>query len=386
VVLVEHYFGPAGERKIRRSMVAVRKSELPPNSTIWISDATADAEEIRALAGRPVQNMTPDGRLAGRHPVVQIPCDVTQGTAPHKIINVLRGVALSLAGYKRLGVITHKKHADLIRGEASEGPELEEAVRRRIAMVEHFRGGQSRGSNDWIKKCDALVVMGTPRVPPSAVRKHLIRLGKSSVAARTLDKKADWGTDYWSGVTTSGRRVTIRSRGYRDHDYHAAHRHFVASELLQCIGRARSVCKHGIPVFVLTTESLGVPVSDFPFAPLTDSEWEILQAMAVLHHESAPLRPASEDESLRALSMGEEKQPSSSGQLIKPFPKGYTIGNGLIRLQPLRSATITDRVGKSQQYVIRLLKTMAGRGLVERIGKRGGWKMVVSIDFLPPVS
>jgi len=141
-------------------------------------------------------------------------------------------------------------------------------------MVEYFGGGASRGSNEWINKCDAIVVLGTPRVSPSDVRGHLIAIG--SLAARLSEDQADWTLDYWSGVTESGRRVTVRTPHYRNHDWHRAYCALVLSELRQAIGRARSVLSEGMPAYVVTTENVGETLSDLPCAPLTDAQYEVL--------------------------------------------------------------------------------------------------------------
>jgi hypothetical protein len=258
---------------------------------------------------------------------VQIPLDVTQNTAPQKVLDILRAVLYQFPQQERVGVITHHKHVSLILGQAHSGPKYDEGMQRRLAMVEHFRGGQSRGSNDWLQECDLLLVLGTPRVPPSAVRDDLIRAGLVSAAARS-EVETGWADYEWCGTGIGGGTVPVLAKGYRDDDWHDAHAHLVVSELIQAAGRGRSVCADGIPVVVVSTEPLNFPLFDRPFAPLTDSEIEVLRAVDTL----------------------------AAGELPAP------------------SSDIAEKVGKSQQRVIEVLNDLQRRELVEKIGMRGGWR------------
>jgi len=61
---------------------------------------------------------------------------------------------------------------------------------------------------------------------------------------------------YWSGETLSGRRRTIRTLEYLDHDWRIANRLLVAEELKQCIGRARAVLDAGIPCIVFSADEI----------------------------------------------------------------------------------------------------------------------------------
>ena len=222
----------SGEIRLRRSILGRCKTELPTDATVWINDATANQEELESLLGQPVHDRTPVGRLAREWPVLQISHDVTQRTTPQVAASILRGILYDLP-YRHVGVITHKHLCGPIRRL------LGSDFNSRIAMVWHFRGGQSRGSNDWIETCDALIVLGTPRVPPEAVRSHLLWLDKRRAASMTT-KEAGWGLDWWSGRTESGRRVTIKTLHYADHDWHAAYQSLVVAELNQALGRAQA--------------------------------------------------------------------------------------------------------------------------------------------------
>jgi hypothetical protein len=88
-----------------------------------------------------------------------------------------------------------------IMGTARKGPALPESIRQRIVKIEHHRSGLRRGSNSWLDDCDAILVVGTPRVPPAVIRTRLIQHGLTAAAARD----GEWGRDYWSGVTARSR-------------------------------------------------------------------------------------------------------------------------------------------------------------------------------------
>ena len=262
----------SGKTQVRRSIVGRSKTELPRKTTVWINDATANRPDTEMLLGRPVTDKTPSGRIAHALPVLQIRDDVKQSTAPSVVAKILRGMLLDLP-HERVGVITHKRLCEPIRRH------LGAEYGRRIAMMWHFRGGQSRGSNEWIASCDALIVLGTPRVPPSAIRSHLVRLGKLQ-AARMGTLEAGWSRDYWSGMDESGNRKTVPTLHYTDHDWHAAYCSLVVSELKQALGRARSILKkEGIPAYLVTKEDLGEALVAHQFVRLTDVQSKVLCAM-----------------------------------------------------------------------------------------------------------
>ena len=263
VVRVDEPLAKRRQKQIRRSVCGIRQNHLPAKTPVWVNDATGNSDDTEAMTGRSVQDMTPAGDLERQHPVLQIPLDVTKGTKRPSVISMVRGIVMRLP-YDRIGVITHLKHVPAINGTAKSGPVLESEIRDRITRIEHFRSGESRGSNGWLEDCDCLIVVGTPRVPPAAIKSRLFKLGMPAAAARSEDWTA-WGRDYWSGVTATGRRVTVQSRAYRDHDWHRAHQAIVRAELIQAAGRGRSITESGIPTVILSTEDLGLPILDINF-------------------------------------------------------------------------------------------------------------------------
>jgi hypothetical protein len=285
-VAVDERPAAGGATKLVRKMVGVARIDLPDEATVWLSDATADPAELEEVLGQAVRDITPAGRLLPRHPTLQvIPArDVTKRRKPTAVLPLLLGLLHDLP-FRRVGLLTHRELADAL-------PDLlEERDRTRLALVSYFGSGLSRGSNAWIGgACDCLIVLGTPRVGADAVRERLLLLGKRKAAARTREQ-AGWGADWWSGVTKSGQRVTVRCWHYTDHDWHRAYCNLVRSELRQAVGRGRGFLPEGIPVYVVSTENLapdpdddldgrnGPPISDHPFAPLTAAQARVLRAL-----------------------------------------------------------------------------------------------------------
>jgi len=168
VIRCDKVFARGRQTTTKRSVIAVSRTHLPSDVPCWFSDATADATEMQSLIGRPVIDATPAGSIRELHRVVQAPIDVTQQTSPKVLANILRGVMAAFPG-RSVGILTHKRHVSVVLGKsrkASLGTDFQE----RIAKADYFRGGGSRGSNEWTEGCDLLVVCGTPRVPPPAIR------------------------------------------------------------------------------------------------------------------------------------------------------------------------------------------------------------------------
>lgn len=274
IVKVDERFADEGVMSSTRSLIGLKSIGLPSKATVWLNDATAIQDNIETVLGQPIQDGTPSGTLRRERPVLQVipERDVTRGTEVSKAASILRGILYDLP-YRRVGVITHKNLCD--DGLQDElGPEYDS----RVVMLSYFHGGRARGSNEWTKKCDVLIVLGTPRVPPHAIRKCLIVLGNKG-AARLDEDQARWKLDYWSGVTESGKRKTVRTSHYRDHDWHDAYRAIVVSELKQALGRARGILPEGIPAFVVTREETGETIADRSIPPLTRRQADVLGQM-----------------------------------------------------------------------------------------------------------
>ena len=212
--------------------------DLGKRRVIWFEDATASKAEIESLVDRPVLDMTPTGRLTTRRPICSSLRDIKQTTSKKTVLNLLRGLLYLLPQYDRIGMIAHRYHLALI-------PRLHEPLRSRIHKASYFRGGDTRGSNDWHRTCDLLIALGTPRVPVSAVRRRLLQQGQREAA---MLSDGDWQPRVWTGCTPTGEPREIVTKQYANDQWRQACELIVLAELQQCIGRRRSVLDAGIPV------------------------------------------------------------------------------------------------------------------------------------------
>jgi hypothetical protein len=253
---------------------------------------------------------------------------------------------------EKIGVILHHEHAPAVCGTAKTGLVLSEQERKRVVKVDYFRSGTSRGSNDWITECDLLIVLGTPRVPPHVIKSRLIGCGLVAAA----DREPKFGWDYWSGVTVDSNRITVRGHGYRDRAWQAAYRSVVAAELRQAAGRGRATCDHGIPVVIVSNESLGFDLlCDGDGLALSEGELGVFHALQVL---------------------SEQNPKEVDGQQEGAEPAGASEQNSKIynlEFCSVSSVAVAGEVGVSDRLVRRHLAMLESRNLVRRIGSRGGW-------------
>ena len=73
-----------------------------------------------------------------------------------------------------------------------------------------------------------------------------------------------WGDIHWQATTTEGGTVTVPGRGYHNQDWRRAHRSICQAQLLQAMGRARSIMPDGVPCLV---------VGDFTASWRTSRPW-----------------------------------------------------------------------------------------------------------------
>jgi hypothetical protein len=331
--------GEEGVVLLHHTIMARYRCQLPEHLVTIVNDATATRERLQTATGREVVGITPSGVLERKKYLVQVPVDVTRKTTVTAAAKILRGIVYDLTTfrhYKRLGVLTHQKSAKKL-------PKvLGEPFAGAVVKWSYFGSGESRGSNDWMDACDCLIILGTPRFGPNIIGNHLLRLGNLRAGSLT-NAETGWPTekngncqDAWLGKTESGRRVVVRTPHYTDHDWHRAYCDSVVAELWQSIGRARSLLGNGIDCVVVSTEFLGpyedgidgkrgVPISDWPYSPLSKAQWRVLEAMG-------------------------------DGDEI------------------CVTKWLSQRLGIIPQRVRKLLGEMVAQGRVAKVGQRGGWK------------
>lgn len=233
------------------------------HTSYQLLDATALAADVAAAAGVPVTDLTPEGHLPPRHRVVQVPLSVTGSTSPAKVAGIVRGLMDRHPEFTRWGLIGLRKHIDAMMGEGCEL--LDADARSRVAKHCYFWEGPDRASNDWHQVCDVILVLGVPRPNPVAVRERLLLLGED--AAATVPDPI-WGEIHWQADSTQGGQVTVPGRGFHCPIWRRAHRSLCQAQLLQAMGRARSVLEGGRPCLVVGDEPTGATVDTRPLQTL----------------------------------------------------------------------------------------------------------------------
>jgi hypothetical protein len=297
--VVDEVFIKGGKPLFTKGLVGVWKNDFPNDAVVWIENASTTSKALMELTQTNIVDKTPIGRLDYKiHPIQYPDCDITQNSSGNTVRSVLRGLLAKDFDKKCVGVISHKCHV-------AEIEKLAPLWRNRIKRIEYFHGGKDRASNSWLD-CDLIIVLGTPRVSPSAIRDHLIRIGRIDRIRRverververtdqtnliTLDKSFGsfgslgcFGSVVWEGKRISGDIVRVEGLGYSNRDWSEVNNRFVKETLLQAVGRGRGVTDKGVPVLVVSCESIGLPISDQPLRLIGDSEDETLRlAIAVL--------------------------------------------------------------------------------------------------------
>ncbi len=265
-----------GEREYHKALVGVWRVDLPEEAVVWFEDATGDRALLEEMLGRPVDDRTPSGRPEYRVPPVHYPSkDVTQKTEGNVVRGLVRGLIARHPQATKVGVITHRQHMAALE-------QLEPAWSGRIARREYFRSGKDRASNSWMS-CDLILILGTPRVPPAAVRDWLVRTGRIEVAA----EEGGWGGRNWEGKTAEGELIRVEGHGYAEPSWRSINNLLVRATLLQAIGRGRGVTEKGVPVVVVSNENLGLPLSTAPVPEIKDPEARTFSAFLELTAKNA---------------------------------------------------------------------------------------------------
>lgn len=243
-------------RHLHHYLVGGWRPSIPTDAAVILLDATADAENVAAVAGVPVADRTPAGRLEGAHPIVQVPDDITRGASSRTVAGIIDAFLVANPGVQRLGLIGHQHHIrDLIGTDTTPG--LLGHQLGRVSMSCWFGSGPDRASNQWHVDCDHVLVLGTPRINPGEYRRWLVQHGLED-AAQLED--GGWTPRPWEGTTVDGDPVVVQRGGYQDPSWDRAYRATTSAALMQAIGRGRSLLGEGVPVTVVTNEPLGLPI------------------------------------------------------------------------------------------------------------------------------
>lgn len=257
-------------------LVGVWATALPRNANgrvkcpIVFADGTADAEMLQLLIGEPVVDITPPGHVKPARRLVQIPVDVKRSTTAESFLEIVRGIMVANPTKKRIGIICHSSHHNALS-------RLGKTLANRIVKATYFGSGEDRASNEWLELgLDLLLVVGTPRIGPSDVRTRMIQLGLD----RSAPSSSKWVSRWWQGKTENGDEIVIRTRKYADSVWERVYDYDVQAGLRQAIGRARAILPHGIDVFVVTCEPLGLPLADQSVIPVPKTTAACLDLLA----------------------------------------------------------------------------------------------------------
>lgn len=318
----------------RRMLVGVWKNLPSENAVVLFSDATANRDDLEAVLGRSVVDVTPVGHIAHKKRVVQYPVDLTRRASPKRFLEIVRGVLIEFPDARRVGVITHQTLLPELRN-------LSKVFADRIGNKTYFGSGSDRASNDWLGRHELILIAGTPRVSSEAVQRRLIQFGDFASAG----EDGRWGDVRWRGQTESGQAVTVQGRGYDHPGWERAHRSLVRAALVQAVGRGRTRLETGCDVAVASTEECGCAVVNNSDIGLNETEAEALVAFTKL----------SELESYKT-------------------PKG-PVPIAAPNVRVASTDEIARRLGLSGRGTQKILARLESRRLIRRVGERGGWML-----------
>ena len=327
---------PTGRTK--RMLVGIWKNLPSENAVVIFNDATANREDLEAMLGRPVIDITPSGHLANAKRVVQYPIDLTRHASPTRFLAVVRGILIEFRDARRVGVITHRPLIPALQ-------KLADPFAGRIVKSAYFGSGADRASNDWHERCDLVIVVGTPRVPGEAVQRRLCQLGDFNSAGQD----GRWGEVRWRCWTESGKRLVVTGRGYDRDAWDRAYQSLVRAAIIQAAGRGRALLENGCDVVVISTEWCGFDFAD------GNADIEISES------DSAVLTMLT-DRTLSLKVISKEQRPIIS------------------------TAEIAHRLCLSPRETQRILTRLESRLLVCRVGERGGWRMAAGSEPVPDVA
>ena len=377
--------GQKNQREFYKSLVAVRKIELPKEPVVWLEDATGDCQVLASLLDRPIMDCTPNGRLEFVVPPLQYAdSDVTQQTSPNLVRGLVRGVLSQHPTAQQVGIITHREHLSSLKL-------LESLWLDRIAKTDYFHSGNDRTSNKWLL-CDLIIILGTPRVPPSAVREGLIQIGQVNDAV--LD--GDWGLVNWKGKTMEGDLLTVSGRGYRNPFWNKVHQMLVKNALLQAVGRGRGVRNGGVPVVVVSNELLDLPLLAFT-APIIKDEvtktflaiQELILKNATIYNVGKMSVSISTEDAAVVTHASKQQTRRDCGELEEltlKNPTIYNVGKMSVSITTEEAAVVTCASNQQTRRHCGELQTL---GLLARKGERGGWmltKSCIPLDASPTSS
>ena len=335
-IQVDRIKGKDGEEKVSKHIVLTRSAKLPADVPVVFSDATMTPEYLHALTGLEIQDITPEGDLESQHGVYQYPEDVTMRTKPERVAGHIIAHLERHPECKRLGVICFKSQKDAIFGKSATA-HLPKDIRKRVFKYTHWWRQDERASNEWLG-CDALLILGTPRLNPATLRTELIRLGDNEAATQ------DGGWEEYEWESRNG--VIVPSKRHAHPVWDMVYKHQTHAHIKQAIGRGRVILENGIPVYLVTREELGFDV--VPDGQLKQIKQQVYDAANLV-------------------------------QCVVSL-NNYFIGERT-QWDGVTSTEIAQAMGLTVSYATKCLKIAEELGFVVRSTKRkGGWMHVSHVE------
>jgi len=283
---------PEEDRRVAAAVVVTWTTAIHRATDVLLIDGTVDAETLERRIGRPIQRLDPPNVTVGRQqPAIHLPADITNSTSPAKVGRALEQALLAMPSANATGVILLPTHRDALFPRDDQGNDVRPSTSRdfvpddvlaRIAvdnngrlLVEHYRGGRDRSSNEWLHHCDALVLLGTPRPNVIAIVSQLLRGGHTAEA----EAGSEWGQVQWQALNAAGERLRCFGNGYLDPTWAQAANSVTRAAMTQALERARTVLESGIPVVVVSNEPTGLPVIEALPDPVTAGARRVVDAI-----------------------------------------------------------------------------------------------------------
>lgn len=314
-----------------------------PNQLVWFEDGSSDVKMLKDLTGLNVIDKTPIGKIKNQiEPIQFVQKDITKKTTSNVVKSVVRGL---LAKYKKcnnIGIICHQCHVNEIES-------LPYYWKNRIKKISYFHSGQDRASNEWLD-CDLLIVLGTPRVPPSATRNLLLSFGKTDAAKYD----SDFVSFSWTGKNENGDLVDVIGKKYSNPDWKWANSLLVKETLRQAIGRARSITEKAIPVVLISSEPLDLILSADNFIEVSNEEDDTLQvvlaASSYVHSQKKTTRI--NDKSPNTNILGHLSYKIVTSEEVHKFFPNESLRNIQRRLSKLVQIGLLFRISERKGFTI----------------------------------
>ena len=258
----------------RKQLVVLYHSPVIPSDCIVVNlDATADVDLVSRWVGHEVNNITPHATVLPVRNPTHINKKINQRTDVGNVAANITG-AISLYGgiASRIGVITLNAHKDFKQ-------HLPESFRSRIHRTSYFRSGLDMASNVWIEGCDLLVIVGDPWPNPIEAQSEMLRAGFS------VDEMGSWVEI--DAVDAEGTKW--KTKGYSGARGMQVLRSILHVRLSQTAGRGRQHLESGIPVIIIGSVEMDIPVNvihDSPAAKLTHRHIESYDRAEELERKS----------------------------------------------------------------------------------------------------